>query len=93
MNQTQAIGAMSRREDFTASALSGANVSGVWESGRLSGEDYARFREDQRDITYVVRSYATPIAWIKRDGTVHIVSQRFSVTTSKHKGYVRRALA
>ena len=58
----------------------------VWDSGRLSGNDLDRFREDLAGIVYIVFSYATPIAWVNEDGSVHKVGQRFSVTTSKHQG-------
>ena len=48
---------------------------------------------------YVVSSYATPIAWAITPLTItsmriflpsHLVDQKFSVTTSKGQGYVRR---
>ena len=81
----QAIG---RRETFqTHGALNGERVSGLttWDSGRLNGSDLDKFREDCRDISYVVYSYATPIAWVA-NGEVHKVAQKFSVTTSQHQG-------
>lgn len=59
---------------------------GYISSGRLQGADLDKFREDRDDITYVVWSYATPIAWETYDGRTHKVAQRFSVTTSKHQG-------
>lgn len=76
--------------------MSGQTVSDVrWECafspGRLGGEDLAAWRSavEADAIVYVVESYATPIAWVERFGDgerVHIVSQRFSVTTSRHAG-------
>lgn len=38
------------------------------------------------EIAFVVLSYSTPIAWVLRDGTEIKISQKFSVTTSKHQG-------
>ena len=57
-----------------------------WDSGQLAGEDLEKFYADLPQITYVVWSYSTPIAWVCSDGNFHKVSQRFSVTTSKHQG-------
>ena len=81
--------AIGNRQDVTTyGALAARNVSGLgpWDSGRLSGVDYEQFRKDAPNIVYVVTSYATPIAWVTRDGSVHKVAQKFSVTTSKHQG-------
>jgi hypothetical protein len=81
--------AFQRREDVkTHGALSAANVAGLtsWDAGQLAGDDLARFRADCQRIRYVVQSYATPIAWETDDGLVHIVKQRFSMTTSHHQG-------
>lgn len=38
---------------------------------------------------YVVRSYATPIAWKVGEAPTYHVAQRFSTTTSKQQTYVR----
>ena len=70
-------------------------------AGRLTNEsDVTRLREDGLQtahspvgIAFVVYSYATPIAWVRTDGEVYNVRQRFSVTTSKHQGLVRTYLA
>lgn len=56
-----------------------------WCSGQLSGEDLEAFQRDVSKIDYTVFSYNTPIAWHTPEGW-HRVSQRFSVTTSKHQG-------
>ena len=42
---------------------------------------------------YVVYSYDTPIAWYSIPGGWHVVTQKFSRTTSRHQSIVRRALA
>lgn len=77
------------REAFqTYGALRAEVVNGlsVWDSGQLSGPDNDRFRDDPLGIEYVVYSYATPIAWWHRAYGWHIVSQKFSRTTSVHQG-------
>lgn len=61
------------------------NRFSAWDSGRLNGPDLDAFRDDLANITYVVFSYATPIAWVAGD-RVHKVAQKFSVTTSQHQG-------
>ena len=54
--------------------------------GRLNDKERARLHADANNIVYCVHSYATPIAWVTKDGTVYRVQQRFSTTTSKHQG-------
>lgn len=77
---------------FTASALRGTEGA-AGESGRLCGDDLTLWRETGQAATYTVWSYGTPIAWRMADGSWVMVSGRFSVTTSKHQGIVRRAVA
>lgn len=82
--------ALTERKSFrTSGALSGEAGPHLWsqDSGRLSGTDLERFRSDMDAITYIVRSYATPIAWVA-NGEVYMVTQKFSVTTSKHMGAI-----
>jgi hypothetical protein len=75
------------REAFeTYGALSGTRQHGYAQSGRLTGTDLEAFNRDNGSITYVVWSYATPIAWVTDDSRIHKVAQKFSVTTSKHQG-------
>jgi hypothetical protein len=83
--------ALSTRQEFkTSGALRGERYDdhkvSPWDSGRLAGDDHEAFRADMQHMTYVVYSYATPIAWVTDDGRVHYVAQKFSVTTSKHQG-------
>lgn len=81
--------AFQQREDVkTHGALSAERVTSLtsWDAGRLEGYELELFRAQCQRIRYVIRSYATPIAWETEDGAVHIVKQRFSVTTSKHQG-------
>lgn len=51
------------------------------------------YRETLNTIVYTVMSYDTPIAWKYQDGKWFVVDQKFSQTTSRHQGTVRRALA
>jgi len=95
LNQRDAMHYIATRQEFTASALSGVNVneqglSGAF--GRLDAQEFAQIKQDETRIDYAVYSYGTPIAWHTAEGW-YVVSQKFSVTTSKHSNYVRRAIA
>lgn len=80
---------ISSRLDFRASALEG--LDGRTNTyGRLNAEEVANYERVKDSIDYVVMSYRTPIAWHSVEGW-YIVAQKFSVTTSKHQGIVRRA--
>ena len=95
LNQRDAIHYIATRQEFKASALSGvnANESGLLGAfGRLNAQEFAQFKQDEIRVDYIVYSYDTPIAWHTLDGW-YIVEQKFSVTTSKHSNYVRRAIA
>jgi hypothetical protein len=95
MNQRDAIHYIASKQEFKASALSGvnANLRGLKGAyGRLDPEEFARFKAVESQVGYVVYSYGTPIAWYSTDGW-YVVEQKFSVTTSKHQNYVRRAVA
>jgi hypothetical protein len=55
--------------------------------GQLPREHANAFMLDHMTgITYVVWSYDTPIAWVRKDGTVVEPDVRYSRTTSKHQG-------
>lgn len=91
MNQRDAIHYIATRQEFKASALSG-HVSSWQDTGRLDTVEELRYRSVQDSIDYIVMSYGTPIAWHYEAGW-YVVEQKFSVTTSKHQNYVRRAIA
>ena len=55
----------------------------------LPAEYRAQFRKDAP--LYVIFSYDTPIAWYGELGWV-VPNVKYSVTTSRHQGIVRRAL-
>jgi hypothetical protein len=59
--------------------------------GKLPEPEADEFRSALRTgaVTYVVRSYSTPIAWNTGAGWV-IPDVRYSITTSKHQGKLYR---
>ena len=94
LNQKDAEHYIATRQQFTASALKGkfeqyrpqTGRLNVWESDKLTES-----RESSEGM-YVVYSYDTPIAWFDSEGW-YVVSQKFSVTTSKHQNLIKRAIA
>lgn len=77
----------------TSGALRGFIAYGDFSTlGALNDEWRATAFADEGDVAYVVMSYATPIAWVLEDGTVRVVDQKFSVTTTRHQGFVRAYL-
>ena len=56
--------------------------------GQLNDTERKRFYADMPNIVFMVKSYATPVAWVLANGDEYKVSQRFSVTTSKHMGRI-----
>lgn len=96
MNQRDAIHYIATRQEFKASALEGWQGTATQDSarsgkGRLNDEETQRMLSVADTIDYVVFSYDTPIAWHSAEGW-YVVEQKFSVTTSKHQNYVRRAI-
>jgi hypothetical protein len=94
--QKQAGDRLAKREEFTASAL-----AAKWEEspefiglGRMDSEEANRFRAfaTGKESVYVVYSYATPIAWADSSGNIEHTNARYSVTTSKQQGIVKRYL-
>jgi hypothetical protein len=95
LNQRDAVHYIATRQQFKASALSGSSFKQyVPDSGRLNPEEFALLKQATTggEWVYVVFSYGTPIAWNTPEGW-YVVAQKFSVTTSKHSNYVRRAIA
>lgn len=75
------------RQPFKASALSG--VMGVTDPGHMSDDEMREYRKS--NPTYTVRSYGTPIAW-HGDAGWQQSTTKYSQTTSRHQGIVKRAL-
>lgn len=98
ITQRQAARAIADRMTFHAGALNAERFyegSSTHEGAMDSGETYDQWRADCKSgsITYVVRSYYTPIAWFTADRGWIVPAEKYSVTTSRHQGIVRRALA
>ena len=91
LNQRDAEHYITTRQEFKASALMGtfAHIG----AGRLQGKELATYEADRVGIDFIVYSYGTPIAWHTLNFGWYVVEQKFSVTTSKHQNYVRRAIA
>ena len=97
INQRQAVRAIADRMTFQAGALNASRIHRVnpYSEGMMRGEAYEQWRVDclADRITYVVRSYYTPIAWFTTDRGWIVPADKYSVTTSRHQGIVRRAVA
>jgi len=94
MNQRDAIHFIATHQEFKASALSGKIEEYTPHSGRLDNEEIPKLIEAFNEFSvYVIYSYGTPIAWHTEGNGWYVVAQKFSVTTSKHQNYVRRAIA
>lgn len=74
------------RQPFnTYGALRGTKRD-VFGAGRLAREHRALWERDRNDLTYVVWSYSTPIAWHTEEHGWYVPDQTFSATTSiKHQ--------
>lgn len=84
---------------FKASALTGWAGPVLGGMGMLPDEWRAKYRADESRVVYVVRSYATPIGWAVSSETDYgmglfwvVPPVKYSVTTSRHQGYLRRAI-
>lgn len=78
---------IAKREAFEGNSMKAEVHPAVVFAGKLNDSERAVLNaENPYDIVYVVYSYETPIAWVRRDGSTYTVKQRFSVTTSKHQG-------
>ena len=97
INQKQAVQAIAYRMTFRAGALNGERVyaGSSLHEGMMQGEAYDQWRADceRGCVAYVVRSYYTPIAWFTTDRGWIVPADKYSVTTSRHQGIVRRAQA
>jgi hypothetical protein len=84
------------RVAFKGSNLSGHYVPLVWDcfkpvTGYLSDVYVAQLHRDQP--SYIIYSYGTPIAWWSTATGWFIPEHKYSVSTSKHQTYVRRAIS
>lgn len=80
---------LASRENFIGNSMTANRLVGpldrIWGLGLLPDAWRMQFRADERDhgLSYVVFSYATPIAWVRRDGVVVIPDVKYSATTSR----------
>ena len=99
----EAAGHIFRRESFRIGNLSGELEPGRIEVGDLPEKYVDQLTADMRDIGihYVVWSYQTVIAWVRRNGHswgdvegggITIPPVRYSNTTTQHQHMVARAL-
>jgi hypothetical protein len=95
LNQRDAIHYVMTRQEFKASALSGTYKDYTPSEGRLNREEYEILESAMNEsrVAFVVFSYGTPIAWHTDARGWYVVSQKFSVTTSKHQNLTRHAIA
>lgn len=82
---------ISNRQQFKANSMAGVyfNEGDHLPTGRLDITLVALLTSHKPD--FIVYSYGTPIAWHHAGGW-EIPAVRYSVTTSKHQGIVRRAV-
>lgn len=76
---------LARRAAFTTYGGLSAVCQAPAETGRLPYEWVERYRADMPRIIFVVRSYATPIAWIRDDDQVVVPDCEYSRTTIRHQ--------
>lgn len=79
------------RKGFSMKGIQGA----VTHFGKMDPEDIESYEYHARvnDVLYTVVSYATPIAWVLRNGTVVMPEAGYSNTTKQHKALCRVYLA
>lgn len=87
------------REPFNAGSLRGDWYSYEPSIGRLPHDEVTELRRridanrDAGRATYVVYSYATPIAWSGEDGALVVPAVRYSQTTTQHQRACRAGAA
>ena len=91
---TEMVGSIANREEFDGSSVSGRQVGDgdnlIGRTGRMGRDLVEQMRSESPN--YVVHSYGTPIAWHGNKGWT-MPDTKYSVTTSKHQSYVRRAIS
>jgi hypothetical protein len=83
------IAALQSRKPFNRAGFAMKGVEGaVSSTGRMPAGSAGMYRDNASEdmIAYTVLSYATPIAWVTREGTVIIPEASYSNTTTHHQG-------
>ena len=95
----EAVGKIARREDFANStgSFTGKDFGAIPPGYRWFGNgwmpEWAERVLSEVGRAYVVVSYDTPIGWFDyRRGTWVMPRVRYSVTTSRHQGWLRQAI-
>lgn len=86
------INALQNREAFKRSGYAMQGIAGAaYETGRMPAEDAREYNNHANagEVVYTVLSYATPIAYVTKDGAVRVPDARYSVTTTQHQGMCR----
>jgi hypothetical protein len=86
------IAALEGHKPFKRSGFAMQGVEGaVSSTGRMPEGSAGMYRDNASEdmIAYTVLSYATPIAWVTREGTVIIPDASYSNTTTHHQGLCR----
>lgn len=88
-------GFLANRKSFHSHGAMYAYDFPLWETGRLPRDWVKAYRSDSKNpgVSYVVYSYATPIAWVRMDGETVIPDVGYSVTTTRHQNLCRAWLA
>lgn len=83
------------RQPFTTSGALRGGAPTSLDCGRLPGDHVSQLMGDllTGHVDYIVHSYGTPIAWHRVDTGWTVPDVRYSVTTSRHQGVVRRAVS
>jgi hypothetical protein len=82
------INALANLEPFKRSGFAMQGVEGAaYSTGRMPAGDAAEYNAHAKnnEIAYTVLSYATPIAYVTRDGAVRVPDAKYSVTTTHHQ--------
>ena len=83
------IAALEGHKAFKRSGFAMQGVEGaVSSTGRMPTEDAREYNNfaNAGQIAYTVLSYATPIAYVTKDGAVRVPDARYSNTTTAHQG-------
>jgi len=89
------IAALESKTAFKRSGFAMKGVEGaVSSTGHMPAEDAREYNNfaNADEIVYTVVSYATPIAYVTKDGAVRVPDARYSVTTTTHQGMCRTYL-
>lgn len=76
-----------KRSGYSMSAVEGA-VSSTGQMPRHDADEYNTHAKNN-DLAYTVLSYATPIAYVTRDGAVRIPDAKYSNTTTQQQNLCR----